>query len=142
MTTIARSARAVFEAQIQCILTDDRTTQMSLFAEDCVWEFPFAGADRPKRIEGRAEIERIMAPIWERGRQMKLPPATYTPLAIHETADPECIIAEFLFGPSGEGNQLTFVQVVYVRDGKIRLMREYADHLARTRLIEKMEAAG
>jgi ketosteroid isomerase-like protein len=134
---ISSSPRAVFERQIACLRTDDGETQLRLYAEDCVYEFPFA-TDRPRRIVGREEIRRVMTPLWEEARRKGVRIAGYDG-TLHETTDPEVVIAEFTL--SIEVGQIlsriSFVQVIRVRGGQIVELREYFDPHARSELLER-----
>ncbi len=136
----APSPREVFERQIRLILADERAAQLALYADDCHWEFPFATGDRPRWLTGRAEIGRAMMPLWEKARAAGLRASFCDITAIHETRDPEVIVAEFTLGiearAAGRTDRLDFVQVLRVRDGKIVELREYFDPLARARVSE------
>lgn len=125
MTDGLLRARAIFDEQIRCILADDRERQLLLYAEDCLWEFPFA-TDRPRHIEGREEIARVMRPLWANARKANIGGLQYRPLTIHDTADPDVIVAEFFL--SARGAEFPFAQVLRARDGKITHLREYAPH--------------
>ena len=61
------------------------------------------------------------------GRRIK----GYSSVVVHETTDPEVIIAEFdLDGEivaTGETYQLSYIQVLRVRNGQIVWMRDYMD---------------
>jgi ketosteroid isomerase-like protein len=53
-------------------------------------------------------------------------------VVIHETADPEVVIAEFDYAITGKEGTVTAanIQVLRVRDGLITATRDYHDHLA------------
>jgi ketosteroid isomerase-like protein len=53
-------------------------------------------------------------------------------VVIHETADPEVIVAEFDYAITGNEGTATAanIQVLRVRDGLITATRDYHDHLA------------
>jgi ketosteroid isomerase-like protein len=130
----------MFERQIACIRDDDRETQLRLYAEDCVYEFPFA-TDRPRRVVGRDEIRRVMTPLWEEARRKGVRIAGYEG-TLHETIDPEVVIAEFTLSVAiGEAlSRLSFVQVMHVRDGQIVSVREYFSPHARAEALERRSA--
>ena len=79
-----------------------------------------------------------MMPLWEKARAEGLRASFCSIAAIHETLDPEVIVAEFTLGVEareiGRTDRLDFVQVLRVRDGKIVELREYFDSMARARL--------
>jgi uncharacterized protein len=53
-------------------------------------------------------------------------------IVVHDTADPEVIVAEFDYDITGAEGSVTAanIQVLRVRDGLIRATRDYHDHLA------------
>jgi uncharacterized protein len=119
--------REVFEAQHRRVLARDMDGQADLFAADGVWEFPFAPAGMPQRLEGREAIRQwsvaaVRAPV-RAGRVL----TDYDVRALHETADPEVIVVEFdLCGSAaGEPLQLPYIQVFRVRNGEIVSLRDY-----------------
>jgi hypothetical protein len=142
MTQPSRFAgpRELFERQIRFIQDDDRESQLDLYAVDCVWEFPFASPDRPRRMVGREEIRRVMTPLWQQARQAGAHVTGFSALAIHETAEPEVIVAEFelqvAVPATGKSHRLSFVQVLRARGGKIAELREYFNTQARATLLE------
>lgn len=106
-----------------------------LLAEDCVVETPFA-AGGPRRTTGRAEFlaravpERAALPVrFDHART----------LAVHETTDPEVIVAEYELGGtvlgSGRRESACFVVVLRAHDGRITHWREYQDTLAIARAL-------
>jgi ketosteroid isomerase-like protein len=104
-----------------------------MFAEDGVMEMPLAPPGFPRRIEGREEIRRLMAPVQEKA--FTLHPSTRSWLIVHETKDPEVVIAEFESrreeASTGDVYVMPYVHVVRVRDGEIVHLRDYAPfHLA------------
>lgn len=60
-----------------------------------------------------------------------------TNVCVHETADPEVVVAEFYYegtvAETGEAFKLPGIFVLRVRDGKIVSSRDYLDHLATAR---------
>ena len=79
------------------------------------------------------------------GRTLRRRPAGIT---VHETADPEVIVAEFRYEgtvvETGEPFTIPGIFVLRVRDGKIVESRDYLDHLrsaqARGHLAEVLDA--
>jgi uncharacterized protein len=68
---------------------------------------------------------------------LPLPRRTVENVVIHETSDPEVIVAEFEYhgdaADSGERVVIPAVFVMRVRDGEIVSSRDYLDHLASAR---------
>ncbi len=129
-------ARALFEKQVGCIVRDDRAAQLQLYADDLVYEFPFA-VDRPRRIEGRDAFHEVMAPLWEQNRQagVKLIDSSFE---VHETGDPDFIVAELTLSAEHNGNRIDvpFVQFFWTKGGRIVAVREYFSPRVRSELSE------
>lgn len=109
-------------------IDEGRWTELSrLYADDAVVEQPLL-APTPGRIVGRDQIEAHFSaaasgPIRLRVRN----------LVVHDTTDPEVIIAEYDYEAThtvtGRTTTLANIQVLRVRDGKIQTSRDYHDHL-------------
>jgi uncharacterized protein len=108
------------------------------YADHVVIEMPFSPGLYPPRLETtRTELrDRYGAHRTVR---------TYERLSdvrIHETADPEVIIAEYtLHGhmvASGRSFAMPFVMVITVRDGEIVHSRDYSDPIAGARLLGRL----
>jgi ketosteroid isomerase-like protein len=102
------------------------------FAADGVLELPFAPPGMAKRLVGRDAIRALLAPRYEVARATGRRIAGYRSLVVHETRDPDVIIAEFEVDgvPRGAGTEpttLAFIQVFRVVDGEIALQRDYFD---------------
>lgn len=120
------SPRAVFDRLISGISEGRFADLADLYAEDAVVEQPFAGAPA-KRIEGRETIHAHFTGTAGAGLSL-----TARDIVVHETTDPEVVIAEFVYditSPSGAGAGAN-VQVLRVRDGLIQSSRDYHDHIA------------
>lgn len=129
-------ARALFEKQVDCIVRDDRTAQLQLYADDLLYEFPFA-IDRPRRIESRDAFHKVMAPLWEQTRQagVKLVEHSYE---VHETGDPDFIVAELTFSAERGSDRIDvpFVQFFWTKGGRIVAVREYFSPRVRSEISE------
>jgi ketosteroid isomerase-like protein len=132
---MAASPAEVFERQIDCIRTDNRAAQLDLYAEDLLYEFPFA-TDRPREIHGRAEFQRVMTPLWEQARALGVK-VTGSEYALHQTIDPERIIAELTLTieVQQKRGEMRFVQILRIREGLIVAGREYFNPQARSEFI-------
>jgi ketosteroid isomerase-like protein len=133
----APSPAEVFTQVQRRVLAFDGAGYASLFAPDAVVEFPFGSAPGvPTRLVGRNQIRRHVGARMEAaiaaGRRM----LAYHHLVLHQTADPEVLIAEF----EVEGEvvrtdrhyRLPYVQIYRIRDGLVRELRDYvaADRIA------------
>jgi ketosteroid isomerase-like protein len=118
--------REVFERLIDGT-TNRRWDELpELYAEDAVVVHPFATPDEP--LIGREALRRHFAA----GATMDLEMASRN-IVVHETTDPEVIIAEFEYvgRVTTTGREFTVpnIFVIRVRDGLIIESRDYADHL-------------
>ena len=119
------SPREVFEALLGGIVKRDFADLSALYAEDTVVTQPFTLPD-PTRIEGRAGLAKHFdGPV---------PPMRMAArdVVVHETADPEVIVAEWTYDieviPTGKKFSTDNVIVMRVRDGLIVESRDYHNH--------------
>lgn len=122
--------REVFELLHERVRDDyDMDGQADLYAPAGTLELPFAPPVVPRRIRGRDEIRKVLGAAGQRARDAGRRILRYDPLVVHETADPEVIVAEFdLHGEvaaTGEAYRMPFIQVMRVRDGQTVSMRDY-----------------
>lgn len=115
------------------------------YADDAVheWPFPFPGA--PRRLSGRAEIQAWRARMRD-GSVTRFRFERFDNVVVHDTADPEVIVAEYdIHGTvvaTGSPFVFSYVLVLRVRDGKIVHLRDYLNPLAMTRAAAAPTAAG
>ena len=114
----------VVQQRRQVLLDHDADGFAGLFAPDAVIEMPTAGPGTPKRLEGRAIIEE-----YSRRAVTGMHIDDFEDVAVHETADPEVVIAETVTRATLTATGLSFttpsIQVFRVRDGRIVLFRTY-----------------
>jgi ketosteroid isomerase-like protein len=118
--------REVFERLIGGV-THRRWDELpDLYAEDAVVVHPFATQAGP--LVGREALRRHFAAGATLDVEM-----TARDVVVHETTDPEVIIAEFAYAGRVTTTGRTFtvpnIFVLRVRDGLIVESRDYADHL-------------
>ena len=140
MDTTAHPVPGPFEALArmrEALFSDDPTLlPAELLAEDVVVETPFSPPGM-RRHEGReAWLEFYRA----RGEHLPVRFDRFRELAVHATADPEVIVVEYELGgvvtSTGRAASSTFIAVLRVRDGLIRLWREYQDVAAIAEALE------
>jgi ketosteroid isomerase-like protein len=85
----------VFQHALRLVQERDLEAYVELFADDGMLEFPFAPPGAPRRMQGRKQIRRSLEPLWRQARQRGRRIAGYDPVVVHQTLDPEVIIAEF-----------------------------------------------
>jgi ketosteroid isomerase-like protein len=126
-----RSPREVFLALVNGIADGNLAEVPDLYAEqiDVVHPFdPLHGAPLRSRDELRKRLESLAARPRPRRRVGNV--------TIHETTDPEVIVAEFEYQgttDAGEPYALPAIFVMRVRNGEIVSSRDYHDHLASAR---------
>jgi uncharacterized protein len=124
-----RSPREVFLALVNGIADGNPDGLPELYAEqiDVVHPFdPLHGAPLRSREEIRQGVEQRAAAGWRPGWRVGN-------VTIHETTDPEVIVAEFEYQgttDAGEPYALPAIFVMRVRDGEIVSSRDYHDHVA------------
>jgi ketosteroid isomerase-like protein len=115
----------VLEQRRELLLSQDADGFAALFARDGVIELPFAGPDMPSRLDGEQAIRDFSAQITASGLRID----DLETVAVHQTDDPEVVIAEIVTRGTlaGTGRALagTSIQVFRIRDGKIVLFRDY-----------------
>lgn len=121
--------KQVYERQLHLALTGDRVAQLELYALDAVVEAPFAPAGVPNRFEGRDQILAMsLALDAARPADLRIVEGL-SHLVVHETVDPEVVIAEvdaIAELPSADLRvQVRQVHIVRVRDGQIIHMKDY-----------------
>jgi uncharacterized protein len=102
-----------------------------MLAEDVVIEMPFAPAGHDRRMEGRDTIaERLR----EGRKTLPVVFEEFRDVVVHETADPEVIVAEYemvaTMPANGKRASASFVAVLRARNGRIVHWREYQDRAA------------
>ena len=110
-------------------ITDQRWLELAeLYAEDVVVDMPFA-APTPTRLHGREEVRTHFAAAAQGPLSLQA-----RNVVVHETADPEVIVAEYDYVGHVATTDTTFrvanIQVLRIRDGLIVESRDYHDHLA------------
>ena len=118
----------VLARRCRLTLNGDADGLADLFAPDAVIEVPFAGPPgRPARLEGRESIR-------ANARQVIASPLrleNYEVAELHQTQDPEVVIAEIraegTVTTTGLPFAVTSVQILWIRAGRIVLFRDFAD---------------
>lgn len=134
MTEPPRTAHDLFDESLRLLLAKDMTGYARLWAVDGVFEFPFAAANYPTRLDGRAAIEDYL-----RDYPSLLDVREITEQTIHQTTDPDVVIAEFeaagVVVATGRPYRMRYVAVVTARNGEIASYRDYWSPLAGAELL-------
>ena len=132
------SPRQVLDSLLRGI-SDGRWNDLAdLYAEDAVVEQPFAPTP-PRRLEGREAVRAHFAAAAQGPLRLQV-----SNLVVHETADPEVVVAEFDYdgrvATTGRTFRVANIQVLRVRGGQIVSSRDYHDHLALAAVVGRLQA--
>lgn len=144
MPDLPLSPREVFAHIQQATLHGGAITE--LYAEDAVHEWPFPLPTAPRRLVGRKQISAFFDRI-RTGGAGKFDFEEFTNVAVHDTGDPETIVAEYDIRGSviatGRPFVFSYVLVLRVRDGQIVSVRDYLNpHAMSQALVDRSDAAG
>lgn len=137
------SPRQLLELTHRLILEGRLDEYAALFAEDAVFEIPFAPAGVPRRFEGRDAIHGLFRSGSERNAgSTRLTGVDYR--EVHESSHSEVVVAEFeVHGERADGGEpFTFTDVIVLRArrGEILSLRDYWNPLDRADLRALVEA--
>ena len=123
------TAPEIFNKLHEFVKKYDADGQAELFAEQGVWEFPFATGNLPRRIEGRENIRAFGKMGMESSRKSGRQIVDYENLRVHHTTDINTVIVEFdLKGKVAAQNfhyTIPYIQLLEIRNGEIVLLRDY-----------------
>jgi uncharacterized protein len=123
----APEPREVFQALVYGVTQRKFDELPDLYAEDTVVEHPFLGPGQ--RLEGREALREHFAAAAPLPLKLEA-----RDVAVHQTADPEVIVVEFVYDgiitTTGQTFSLPAIFVMRIRDGLIVESRDYGNHLA------------
>lgn len=139
MPSAARSPRQTAEQLLRASVSATPGDMADCYAPRVVIEMPFAvDGLYPSRIETTREELRARFRAGTASRRYK----SLSNVMLHETHDPEVIIAEYeLHGEmtaTGDSFTARFAMVLTIRDGHIVHSRDYADPIAGARLLGRL----
>lgn len=139
MPSATRSARETVEQLLRATVSATPGDMADCYAPEVVIEMPFAaGALYPSRIATTREELRARFQAGTAIRRYK----SLANVTVHETADPEVIIAEYeLHGEmtaTGAPFSVRYAMVITVRGGYIVRSRDYTDPIAGARLLGRL----
>jgi uncharacterized protein len=139
MPAATRSSRETVNQLLRAAVSAAPGDMADCYAPEVVIEMPFAvDALYPSRIETTREELRARFQAGIASRRYK----SLGDVTIHETADPEVIVAEYeLHGEmtaTGEAFSVRFAMVITIRGGYIVHSRDYTDPIAGARLLGRL----
>jgi ketosteroid isomerase-like protein len=130
------SPREVFAQLLDGVTSRKFDNLHLLYAEDTIVEHPFA-ATAARRLEGREPLREHFAAGAALPMEMRA-----SNVVIHDTADPEVIVAEFDYHGRVTTTRRTFtvpnIFVMRIRDGKIVSSRDYVNHVALAAAFDRL----
>lgn len=129
-TPAVRTPREVLACYYQAMLDKSADDLADLYAVDAVHEFPFTSPGFPPCYEGREAVRAGYRAAWGAS---PVQVEEIRKIAVHETADPEVIIAEHVVVGTLPTRGTTFtvpgLLVLRVPSGLITRVRDYMDGL-------------
>lgn len=123
--------RKLLDMAVGLLLAKDMSGFADLWATDGTMEFPFAPPGWPTRLDGREAVREYL-----RGYTDVFDIKNVTQQTVHETTDPEVIIAELemdgVLVRTGQPYQRRYISVITVRNGQIAGYRDYWSPLGMT----------
>lgn len=126
--------REVWERMIGHHERGDIEAYAAMFGDDGVMELGFAVPVLPARMVGKAEILRVLGPLWRESRAKGRGPVAYDPVIVHATREPATVIVEFDLH-AADGARLSYVHVLHAAGDRIVRLRDYVDTGALARRI-------
>ncbi|MEU4240901.1 nuclear transport factor 2 family protein [Actinoplanes sp. NPDC026619] len=134
------SPREVFLRLVNGVCDGPYEELAGLYAEQTHVSHPFHPL-APPALRSRAELHEHFTSAPPETRTLKRKPVGVT---VHETADPEVIVAEFAYqghvAETGEAFTVPCVFVMRIRDGLIVESRDYIDPIASARAWGQLES--
>lgn len=122
--------RAVYERILRAALDGSPDDYADLYVADAILEFPFTTPGFPRSLRGREAIRGHLRATF--GTAIRL--EGFRDVTVHETTDPDLIIAEHTMVGTATANGLPCaigdLLVLTVRDGRIVHQRDYLDVIA------------
>ncbi|WP_214106146.1 nuclear transport factor 2 family protein [Acrocarpospora catenulata] len=114
----------IFSSALGSLRNGDVAGWVDLCAEDVVFEFPYAPAGRPRRLEGKEAVASYLGVLPGSIEVTKEPQVT-----VHQTVDPDKAVIEMEIegrvAATGAPYAQSYVVVLTVADGLITRYRDY-----------------
>lgn len=141
MPPSSRSAADVMQESLRLLVAHDMDAYADLWAEDGVFELPFAPSDQTAHIRGREALRAYLA-----GYTDLLDVHAVDDVRMHEGRDRDHVVVEFevtgVAAPTGRPYRLRYVAVVRTRDGEIVRYRDYWSPQAAAEALAGTDTSG
>jgi ketosteroid isomerase-like protein len=133
--------REIFQRLLETTRAGAWDEMVDLYHPDCLIEMPFAPPGVPKSSRRREELRsRIRSHGVATDRRIDGAEVT----AVHETPDPEVVVAEWILtgevASTGRPFRVAYLMLIRVRDGLILASRDYSDLLAGAIAFDRLSA--
>lgn len=130
MNTLSyKEAEKMMQLFTERYVQKDLAAFLDLFADDIIFEFPYAQAPNPKRLNGKAAMQQYLERLAD-----VLEIHSFTSPIIHVSANSPVFFAQFeAHGTNlekGSPYEQHYISVVQVKDGKIARYQDYWNPLA------------
>lgn len=129
MKSELKTPSEIFDRLHKFVKNYDADGQANLFAEQGVWEFPFASGNFPNKIIGRENIRKFGKIGMENSKKAGRRIINYNSVTVHQTEEKNILIVEFeLEGEIALKNiryKIPYIQLLKIEEGKIALLRDY-----------------
>jgi len=134
------TSRDVVERVLRAGREMDTDTFVSLFAPDGYIVWPYHPDGVPDRLDGREQIREFLTTQAEGIVRFD----EFRDMVIHETTDPEVVIAEYdahgIVIPTGAPMRQTIIAVLRVRDGLVVSYRDYLNPLVLAEVLASVQS--
>jgi ketosteroid isomerase-like protein len=117
-------AQKIFHEFTESVLTHDAARFAELFDEQAVFEYPFAPAGYPQKLEGKETIREYIEKFPDLIRISR-----FSEPEIHEAANSNVIVIEFtcegVITATGKPYNQSYISVIHTKNGKITRYKDY-----------------
>jgi uncharacterized protein len=123
-TVLTERVCRVFEAHLDVFDAQSTSNYAELLTDDAVYEFPFAPAEFPSRVEGKEAIAKYMTDLPQLADNWK-----FWDLTFFATTDPDVVFVEFKGSAevtaTGRKYDQTYIGRIEMRGEKMSKYREF-----------------
>ncbi|MDP9794086.1 ketosteroid isomerase-like protein [Catenuloplanes nepalensis] len=133
-------AQRTYRSHLELLSSGRIDEWVDLFAEDAVYELPYALDGEPSRLTGKVELKNYMSDFPKTFR------IEFVDLRFHETVDPSLVVAEArgqnIHLASGRPYNQTYINVVETRNGRFTHFKDFMNPLVLMKALGLGPAVG